>query len=71
MKENGIFSLTVFFESDTWFERVSMAVIFFNCVTLGMYQPCIDQVCNTSRCRILQVRKDLIDQRLGLILLAI
>ena len=32
-----------------------MAVIFFNCVTLGMYQPCIDQVCNTNRCRILQV----------------
>ncbi|KZS13806.1 Voltage-dependent T-type calcium channel subunit alpha-1G [Daphnia magna] len=37
-----------------------MAVIFFNCVTLGMYQPCIDQVCNTNRCRILQMLDDFI-----------
>ncbi|XP_059352397.1 voltage-dependent T-type calcium channel subunit alpha-1G-like isoform X2 [Daphnia carinata] len=46
--------------TNPWFERVSMAVIFFNCVTLGMYQPCIDQVCNTSRCRILQMLDDFI-----------
>ena len=42
---------------DTWFERVSMAVIFFNCVTLGMYQPCIDDKCDTNRCKVLQVSR--------------
>ena len=40
---------------NTWFERISMTVIFFNCVTLGMYQPCVDESCSTNRCKILQV----------------
>jgi hypothetical protein len=30
-----------------------MAVILLNCVTLGMYQPCEDQMCDTTRCRVL------------------
>lgn len=37
----------------TWFERISMAVILLNCLTLGMYQPCVDEVCNTVRCKVL------------------
>lgn len=39
----------------TWFERVSMMVILLNCITLGMYQPCVDDQCVTNRCKILQV----------------
>ena len=38
----------------TWFERISMCVIILNCVTLGMYQPCSDEVCTTVRCRLLE-----------------
>lgn len=32
-----------------------MLVILLNCVTLGMYQPCVDDQCLTNRCKILQV----------------
>lgn len=39
----------------TWFERISMLVILLNCITLGMYQPCVDFECATNRCKILQV----------------
>ncbi|XP_076312220.1 voltage-dependent T-type calcium channel subunit alpha-1G-like [Tachypleus tridentatus] len=46
--------------TNPWFERVSMMVILLNCVTLGMYQPCVDEMCTTSRCRILQVFDHLI-----------
>lgn len=42
--------------TNPWFERVSILVIIFNCVTLGMYQPCVDDECVTNRCKILQVR---------------
>lgn len=38
----------------TWFERVSMLVIFVNCITLGLYQPCNDVPCSTTRCRVLE-----------------
>ncbi|XP_055955076.1 voltage-dependent T-type calcium channel subunit alpha-1G-like [Patella vulgata] len=38
----------------SWFERASMMVILLNCITLGMYQPCNDQVCSTNRCRVLE-----------------
>ncbi|XP_055938809.1 voltage-dependent T-type calcium channel subunit alpha-1G-like isoform X1 [Argiope bruennichi] len=37
-----------------------MTVILLNCVTLGMYRPCADEVCESSRCRILQHTDDLI-----------
>ena len=38
-----------------WFERVSMFVIIFNCMTLGMYKPCEDQPkCTSTRCFILE-----------------
>ena len=40
----------------TWFERISMLVILLNCITLGMYQPCVDEECQGNRCKILQVR---------------
>ena len=40
-----------------WFERLTMTVILFNCVTLGMFQPCEDNDCDNQRCRILKVRK--------------
>ncbi|XP_031353487.1 voltage-dependent T-type calcium channel subunit alpha-1G isoform X1 [Photinus pyralis] len=46
--------------SNPWFERVSMIVILLNCVTLGMYQPCVDDDCNSNRCKILQVFDDFI-----------
>ncbi|KAG8268303.1 hypothetical protein J6590_029005 [Homalodisca vitripennis] len=32
-----------------------MLVILLNCVTLGMYQPCVDFECVTNRCKILQM----------------
>lgn len=50
---------TIFFLNlkSTWFERVSMMVILLNCVTLGMYQPCMDDECQTNRCKILQVSR--------------
>ncbi|XP_071106235.1 voltage-dependent T-type calcium channel subunit alpha-1G-like isoform X3 [Haliotis cracherodii] len=31
-----------------------MMVILLNCLTLGMYKPCDDQVCSTTRCRVLE-----------------
>ena len=37
-----------------WFERISMLVILINCATLGMYQPCEDNPCVSTRCKILQ-----------------
>lgn len=43
--------------TNPWFERVSILVILFNCITLGMYQPCVDDECVTNRCKILQVRQ--------------
>ena len=36
-----------------WFERVSMFIIIVNCITLGMYQPCNDNPCTSTRCTIL------------------
>lgn len=37
-----------------WFERASMLVILFNCITLGMYQPCSDTPkCSSTRCILL------------------
>lgn len=36
-----------------WFERISMFVIFVNCVTLAMYKP-EDKDCGTTRCRVLE-----------------
>lgn len=42
--------------TNPWFERVSILVILFNCITLGMYQPCVDDECVTNRCKVLQVR---------------
>lgn len=37
-----------------------MIAILLNCVTLGMYQPCSDEVCTTPRCKALQVFDDMI-----------
>ncbi|KAK6624356.1 Voltage-dependent T-type calcium channel subunit alpha-1I, partial [Polyplax serrata] len=37
-----------------------MLVILLNCVTLGMYQPCEEGNCETTRCKILQVFDDFI-----------
>ena len=31
-----------------------MFVILVNCVTLGLYQPCNDAPCTSTRCRILE-----------------
>jgi len=30
-----------------------MGVILLNCLTLGLYQPCVDEICSTVRCRLL------------------
>lgn len=43
--------------TNPWFERTSILVILFNCITLGMYQPCVDDECVTNRCKILQVNR--------------
>lgn len=45
---------------NTWFERISMMAIILNCITLGMYHPCGDEVCDTTRCRILELFDDFI-----------
>lgn len=55
-----IYSLTQL-KKNTWFERISMMVILLNCITLGMYQPCVDDKCVTNRCKILQVKKNQIN----------
>ncbi|XP_067914013.1 voltage-dependent T-type calcium channel subunit alpha-1G isoform X3 [Heterodontus francisci] len=39
---------------------MSMLVILLNCVTLGMFQPCEDNTCNSERCKILQGFDDFI-----------
>ena len=31
-----------------------MGVILLNCVTLGLYKPCDDNVCATVRCQVLE-----------------
>ncbi|XP_022091428.1 voltage-dependent T-type calcium channel subunit alpha-1I-like isoform X3 [Acanthaster planci] len=36
-----------------WFERISMAVIILNCITLGMYEPC-EKECTSTRCVVLE-----------------
>ncbi|XP_065095461.1 voltage-dependent T-type calcium channel subunit alpha-1G isoform X3 [Ochlerotatus camptorhynchus] len=46
--------------TNPWFERISMLVILLNCITLGMYQPCVDDACVTNRCKILQIFDDII-----------
>ncbi|XP_011497163.1 PREDICTED: voltage-dependent T-type calcium channel subunit alpha-1G [Ceratosolen solmsi marchali] len=46
--------------TNPWFERISMMVILLNCITLGMYQPCVDDQCVTNRCKILQMFDDII-----------
>ncbi|KAJ9586532.1 hypothetical protein L9F63_026311 [Diploptera punctata] len=38
-----------------------MLVILLNCVTLGMYRPCLDDNgCDSNRCKILQIFDDFI-----------
>lgn len=37
-----------------------MMAILLNCVTLGMYQPCVDDNCVTPRCKMLQKFDDII-----------
>ncbi|XP_054728206.1 uncharacterized protein LOC129237458 [Anastrepha obliqua] len=46
--------------TNPWFERISILVILFNCVTLGMYQPCEDKKCLKPRCQVLQIFDDMI-----------
>ncbi|XP_055678127.1 voltage-dependent T-type calcium channel subunit alpha-1G isoform X3 [Lutzomyia longipalpis] len=46
--------------TNPWFERISILVILLNCITLGMYQPCVDDECVTNRCKILQIFDDII-----------
>lgn len=36
-----------------------MLVILLNCITLGMFQPCVDDKCEKNRCKILQVSRTL------------
>ncbi|XP_048088342.1 voltage-dependent T-type calcium channel subunit alpha-1G isoform X6 [Alosa alosa] len=43
-----------------WFERMSMLVILLNCVTLGMFHPCEDILCDSERCKILEDFDDFI-----------
>ncbi|XP_051530187.1 voltage-dependent T-type calcium channel subunit alpha-1G-like [Myxocyprinus asiaticus] len=43
-----------------WFERASMLVILLNCVTLGMFHPCEDSLCDSERCKILEDFDDFI-----------
>jgi hypothetical protein len=31
-----------------------MCVILLNCITLGLYRPCHDEVCLTVRCQVLE-----------------
>lgn len=45
--------------TNPWFERISIIVILLNCITLGMYQPCPDDVCESNKCKLLQVFDDL------------
>ncbi|XP_070508041.1 voltage-dependent T-type calcium channel subunit alpha-1G isoform X8 [Chironomus tepperi] len=46
--------------TNPWFERISMLVILLNCITLGMFQPCVDDKCEKNRCKILQIFDDVI-----------
>ncbi|XP_037610915.1 voltage-dependent T-type calcium channel subunit alpha-1G isoform X4 [Sebastes umbrosus] len=46
--------------ANPWFERASMLVILLNCVTLGMFHPCEDMVCDSERCKILMKFDDFI-----------
>ena len=46
--------------ANDWFERVSMTAILINCITLGMYHPCADEVCLRPKCKMLQMFDDII-----------
>lgn len=52
---NHFTNFSSYFLLNTWFERISMLVILLNCITLGMFQPCVDDKCEKNRCKILQV----------------
>jgi len=43
-----------------WFERATMTVILVNCVTLGMYQPCVDTTVCDEKCQMLKIIDDVI-----------
>ncbi|GIY52429.1 voltage-dependent T-type calcium channel subunit alpha-1G [Caerostris darwini] len=59
-KRSGSQSSRIQTWTPVWFERLCMAVILLNCVTLGLYRPCADAQCATLRCRLLQHSDDLI-----------
>lgn len=46
--------------ANPWFERISMTAILINCITLGMYHPCADEICLRPKCRLLQMFDDII-----------
>lgn len=46
--------------TNPWFERISMTAILINCITLGMYHPCADEICLRPKCRLLQMFDDII-----------
>ena len=46
--------------ANPWFERVSMTAILLNCITLGMYHPCADEICLRPKCKMLQMFDDVI-----------
>jgi hypothetical protein len=37
-----------------------MMAIILNCITLGMYHPCGDEICADTRCRLLEMFDDFI-----------
>ena len=52
--------------TNPWFERISMLVIILNCVTLAMYRPCHDEMCDDERCQALKVNTLNVNIFLGL-----
>lgn len=46
--------------ANPWFERISMTAILLNCITLGMYHPCADEICLRPKCKMLQMFDDVI-----------
>ena len=44
----------------SWFERATMSVIIINCVTLGSYEPCLDEAECDNKCQILKAVDDVI-----------
>lgn len=60
-RDNGLRALCISIYETPWFDRLTLTLIFLNCITLALYDP-LDPDCKTDRCKALEP----IDKGLGI-----